>query len=50
MHDWALHAISVDWKSGSVMLSLTSAQGSASIVANDVRELRIPRAFPWGPS
>ncbi len=50
MHDWTLHSISMDWESGSAICSLAGPKGTASIVAKDVAELRVPRNLPWGRS
>jgi hypothetical protein len=50
MHDWTLLSIAIDWKTGAVALHLASSAGQTELRAEDMREIRIPRAQPWGPS
>jgi len=50
MHDWTLNSISIDWQSGCAVCRLEGPDAQASLVANGLRELRLPRKFSWGPS
>jgi hypothetical protein len=50
MHDWTLLRLTVDWETGEAVLDLVWAGSPAQLRAHEVREIRVPRAFPWGPS
>ena len=50
MHDWSLLSLTVDWTTGEVQLRVQSPSDQTNIHALDLRELRVPRAHPWGPS
>ena len=50
MHDWTLLSITVNWKVGEGVLELVSPVGPAILRAHEIQEIRVPRAFPWGPS
>ncbi len=50
MHDWTLLSVAVDWKIGQVLLETDSPSGPATVRVLGLRELRVPRAHPWGKS
>ena len=51
MHDWTVVTISMLWDLGRVTVELRdSASSVRTLVAEGVRELRIPRTHDWGPS
>jgi hypothetical protein len=51
MHDWTLVTISMLWDPGRVTIEfLDSASVTRTLVAEGVRDLRIPRTNDWGPS
>jgi len=50
LHDWILLGVNLDWKQGEVALSVSWRGEASSIVCSDIQMLRVPRAFPWGPS
>jgi hypothetical protein len=51
MHDWTLVAISMNWELGRVTIELRDLTSSTRfLVAEGVRDLRVPRANDWGPS
>jgi hypothetical protein len=51
MHDWTLITISMLWDSGRVTIELRDRTSSIrALVAEGVRELRIPRTNDWGSS
>ena len=51
MHDWTLVTISMLWNLGRVTVDLRDRTSSVrTLVAEGVRELRIPRTNDWGPS
>src|SRR5215469_9223423 len=50
MHDWSLNTLVVDWKEGAVTLDLKGPHRPATLIAQNFRELRVPRTLSWGPS
>jgi len=51
MHDWTLLSIDFDWKHGRVAIVLEdTAFSERTLTAEEVLELKIPRANEWGPS
>ena len=50
MHDWSLLSVAVGWKTGEIEIGLSAPGGPTSIRAEGLQDLRIPRAYPWGPS
>lgn len=51
MHDWILREIRFDWKAGRATLELEdSTFATRTVVAEGVSDLRVPRAYAWGPS
>ena len=51
MHDWTLLEILFEWKAARVTLSFRQPNaGIATIVAEGVSRVDIPRANEWGPS
>lgn len=51
MHDWTLKGIEVNWRSGTLSLSLLSSPGiTKCLTARDLVELVVPRRQEWGPS
>lgn len=50
MHDWTLESVHFDWPSAVAELRLVSPLGPATIAAEGVHDLKIPRSMPWGPS
>jgi hypothetical protein len=51
MHDWTLHSILFEWKSGRVILEFgTDRLRSEKLIAHGVSELHVPRLNEWGRS
>jgi hypothetical protein len=51
MHDWTLRTINFDWQLARVtFVFLDSASIEQIVVAEGVKELRIPHENQWGPS
>ena len=51
MHDWTLVKITFDWRQARVAVDLEDAAFTAkTLVAEGVRELRVPKAHEWGAS
>ena len=51
MHDWTLLAVLFEWEAARVTLSFRGAEaGAASIVAEGVCHLDVPRLNEWGRS
>jgi hypothetical protein len=51
MHDWTLKRIEFDWRSARVTIELEDVTFAArTLIAENVKELQVPRANEWGPS
>ena len=53
LHDAVLNSISLDWKEGSLKLSICPVSVDrhfVQLVASGIRDLQITREFSWGPS
>lgn len=51
MHDWTLVRIWFDWQHARVTIDLEDLSFTVrTLVAEGVRELRVPKANEWGPS
>lgn len=51
LHDWTLLKIDFDWKSARVRFEFEDSKFDRRLlVAEGVRELRIPKLNEWGPS
>jgi hypothetical protein len=50
MHDWSFLSLLVSWRSGELEIGLQSPSGPASVCAQGLRDLRLPRERSWGPS
>ncbi len=49
LHDHAVTMLTVDWKAGTLRVEFGGSP-AAFLVASGLRELRLPRWHPWGPS
>lgn len=50
LHDWALEELSLDWKSGELILKVSGYERINRIMCQGLRHLDMPRENPWGPS
>jgi hypothetical protein len=51
MHDWTLVRIGFDWRDARVTIELEDSTFTVrTLIAEGVRELRVPKANEWGPS
>ena len=50
MHDWTLISVVFEWDVGRVTLSFKSHEGSKTLVAHSVVDLRMSQFNEWGPS
>jgi hypothetical protein len=50
LHDCTLSSATLNWRLGELQIGLLAHEGPRSIIAHGLRDLRVPRAFPWGPS
>jgi hypothetical protein len=51
LHDWTLLKIDFDWRLARVTIELEDlALGRQTLIAEGVRELRVPKMNEWGPS
>lgn len=51
MHDWTLVRIRLDWRDARVTIELEDSTFTVRrLIAEGVRELRVPKANEWGPS
>jgi hypothetical protein len=48
LHDWELHSVKLDWKSGEAGFDISWADEHHTLVAKGIQRLRLSREFPWG--
>ncbi|HEX3673325.1 MAG TPA: hypothetical protein VHU87_03560 [Rhizomicrobium sp.] len=50
LHDWELHSVKLDWKSGETRFDISWVDEHHVLVAKGTQSLHLSREFSWGPT